>query len=232
MNDSFGGRLVDLVLHPGRLMDNVGAAPRWPAAGLLLFLAMIGFAWLTSPISGPEQMEVMRDSKFMRMVPEEQWQQQYEQSMHPKPVSRAVAAVGAGFSTWIMALVFGLILGFFARMGGGQGTMKQAIGIVTWSALIPFTLASLVKLPLILATESIFRVTFSLASVVPGLEPGDKLFTVLSSFTDFFTIWGLVVLVIGFRRVFRMSQGAATTAVVLPWLLLTGAMTAVGLLFM
>jgi hypothetical protein len=168
----------------------------------------------------------------MRMVPEDQWQQQYEQAMNPAPVSRAVSAVGAGFSTWIMVLVFGLVLGFFARMSGGQGTMKQAIGIVSWGALIPFTIASVVKLPLILATESVFRVSFSLAALIPGLEAGDKLFTVLSSFTDVFTVWGLVVLVIGFRRVFGMNIVAAQIAVVLPWLLCTGILTGVGLMFM
>lgn len=232
MNDTLAGRLVDLVMNPGRLMDNVGAAPRWPVAGLILFLVMVAFAWLTTPISGPEQMEMMRDSRFMRMMPEDQWQLQYEQAMNPAPVSRAISAAGAGFSTWVMALVFGLILGFFARMGGGQGTMKQAIGIVTWGALIPFTIASIVKLPLILATESVFRVSFSLAAVVPGLEAGDKLFTVLSSFSDVFTLWGLAVLVIGFRRVFGMSQAGAAIAVVLPWLLCTGVLTGVGLMFM
>ena len=29
INDHFIGRLVDLVVKPSRLMENVGAAPRW-----------------------------------------------------------------------------------------------------------------------------------------------------------------------------------------------------------
>ena len=37
-----------------------------------------------------------------------------------------------------MVLLFGFILGFFARMGGGKGTFKQALGVVSWAALIPF----------------------------------------------------------------------------------------------
>ena len=62
MNDSFFGRLKDLFTNPGRLMENVGAGPRWWQPGLLVCLVMIAFSWMTLPISAPEQAELMRDS--------------------------------------------------------------------------------------------------------------------------------------------------------------------------
>ena len=232
VNDTFVGRLSDLVARPGRLMDRVGIAPRWWHAGLLICVLIGVFAWLTSPISGPEQLEMMRDSKIMSMMPEDQWQQQYEDALHPAPAKRIMTAVGAGFTAWVMVLLFGFILGFFARMGGGKGTFKQALGVVSWAALIPFGIGSLVKVPLVLATESVYRVNFGLAALAPGLEPSAKLYQVLMTYGDFFTWWGLIVLVIGFQRVFAMGRAAAATAVLLPWILCSAVPLGLTLLFM
>jgi len=232
MNDNFLGRIADLVMKPGRLMENVGAAPRWWQAGLLVFVVVGAFTWLTSPISGPEQMEMMRDSKIMQMMPEDQWQQQYEESMNPAPLKRALSAGGAGLSSWAMVLVFGLILGFFAKMSGGQGAMKQSLGIVSWASIIPFVIASLIKLPLVLATESVYRVTLGLAALLPDRDPSTPLFQILMSYGDFLTWWGLIVLIIGFQRVYQMSRSAAAIAVLLPWALATAIPVGIGLLFM
>lgn len=232
MNDTFGGRLVDLVIHPGRLMDKVKENPRWTYAGLLVFVVVAVFSWFTAPISGPEQMEMMRDSRFMRMMPEEQWQEAYDQAMNPSLAKRTVSALGAGFWSWVMVILFGFILGFFARMGGGQGSFRQALGVVSWGALIPFVIGTLIKFPLVLATESVYRVNIGLAALAPGLEPTDKLYTVLMTYGDFFTWWGLVVLVIGFQRVFAMNRGAAAVAVLLPWALCSAIPLALALLFM
>lgn len=232
VNDTFAGRLADLVAKPGRLMDRVGVAPRWWHPGLLILVLIAGFAWLTSPISGPEQLEMMRDSKIMSMMPEEQWQQQYDDALHPTLAKRVSTAIGAGFSAWVMVLLFGFILGFFARMGGGKGTFKQALGVVSWAALIPFGIGSLVKVPLVLATESVFRVNLGLAALAPGLEPSSPLFQVLMTYGDFFTWWGLFVLVVGFQRVFAMGRGAAATAVLLPWILCSAVPLGLTLLFM
>ena len=160
VNDSWWTRLSDLVVAPGRLMEKVAVAPRWWVAGLLVFVIMTAFTWLVTPISGPEQLELMRDSKLMRMMPEETWQQQYEQALDPAPVGRILQAVGSGFTSWIMVLLFGFILGFFARMSGGQGTFKQALGVVSWGSLIPFCLATIAsRTPLCAETSDTSFVT-------------------------------------------------------------------------
>jgi hypothetical protein len=231
MNDTFLGRLADLVARPGRCMANVAANPRWWQPGLLIFATMAIFTWLVAPISGPEQLEMMRDSRFMQMMPEADWQAQYDQALDPPPVQRAVSAVGAGFTTWLMVIIFGFILGFFARMGGGQGSFKQALGVVSWSALIPFVLASLVKVPLVLVTGSIYRVSLGLAALVPGLEPTAPLFQILSAYGDFMTWWGLAILVVGFQHAFGMGRGAAVASVLLPWALCSAIPVGLAILF-
>lgn len=231
MNDSFLGRIGDLVTQPARCMANVASNPRWWQPGLLIFVFMAVFTWIVAPISGPEQLEIMRDSKFMQMMPEEDWQAQYDQALDPPPLQRALSSVGAGFTTWILVLIFGFILGFFARMGGGKGTFKQALGVVSWASLIPFVLASLIKVPLVLATGSIFSVSLGLASLVPGIEPSSALFQILSAYGDFMSWWGLAIIVVGFQTAFGMGRGAAVASVLLPWALCSAIPVGLTLLF-
>lgn len=230
--NSFFGRLADLIVKPGRLMTNVGLAPRWWQAGLLIFLLMVGFSWLLMPISGPEQMELMRDSKISQLMPPGEWETAYADALDPNPTKRLFQSLGAGFTTWMTVLLFGLVLGFFARMGGGQGKFMQGLGIVHWGSLIPFGLLLLIKAPLILMTESMMQVNLGLAALLPDPDPGSAVFQILAAYGDFFSWWGLAVLVIGFKTVYRMPTSAAAVSVLLPWALLTAVPVTLGLLFM
>ena len=232
MNDSFFGRLGDLFTNPGRLMENVGVNPSWWQPGLLVCLVMIAFSYMTLPISAPEQAELMRDSKLMQMVPEEAADQQYEEARNITPSQRLIQSGISGFTTWLFVLLFGLILGFFVRLSGGDGSFKQALGIVSWGSLPLFVIGSLVKLPLILQTESVFKVNIGLAALLPGADPGSALFQALMAYGDFFAWWGLFLLVIGFEKVFRVGRSVAVLSVLLPWALLSAIFLGLSLLIM
>lgn len=230
--DGFFGRLTDLIVKPGRLMAHVGAAPRWWQAGLLVFILMSAFSWLTMPISGPEQMELMRDSKISQLMPPGEWEKAYAEALDPPPTKRILQSLGAGLSTWVMILILGFALGFFARMSGGQGSFKQALGIVHWASLIPFGLVIIVKTPLIMMTESMMQVNIGLVALLPDADPGSALSQILGTYGDFSNWWGLAVLVIGFRQVFRMTGGAAAVSVLLPWALMVAIPVGIGLAMM
>ena len=230
--DPFFGRLADLFRSPSNLMDRVGRRPQWWAPVLLVFFVMIGFTWLVTPISAPEQLELMRDSKLMQMAPAEAWEQQYQEALDIPPSKLVFQSLTAGFTTWIMVIVFGFILGFFARMSGGRVRFKQALGIISWSSIPVFVIASVVKLPLILQTESVYSVSIGLAALLRGADPSTPLYQVLMTYGDFFTWWGLVLVILGFRRVFAMDRGPAIAAVILPWALLSAIPLGFSLLFM
>jgi len=232
MNDTFFGRISDLFTNPGRLMENVGVQPRWWHPCLLVFIVMVLFTWLTLPVSAPEQIELMRDSRLMQMAPEEAIEQQYEDALNISTTKRLTQSLIAGFTTWLLILVFGVILGFFVRMGGGTGTIKQALGIVSWGAIPVFAIASIVKAPLILVTESVYKVNIGLAALVPGAEPNSPLFMILMTFGDFFTWWGLFLLIVGFSKVYGIGRSTAALSVLLPWALLTAIPLALSLIFM
>ncbi len=232
MNDSFFRRITDLFTNPGRLMENVGVSPRWWQPGLLVLITMAAFTWITTPISAPEQAEMLRDSKIMQMVPDEAADKAYDDSLNISPTKRLTQSGISGFTTWIFILIFGLVLGFFVRLGGGVGSFNQALGIVSWGSLPVFALNSLIKLPLILKTESVFKVNIGLAALMPGADPLSAVNQILMAYGDFFTWWGLFLLVIGFEKVFNMGRSGAALSVLLPWALLTAIPLTLSILFM
>ncbi len=215
--DPLLGRLADLIARPGRLMENVGRRPFLVMPYLLMFLFMTGFMWTISPIMNPEQLEMSRDSRLMQMIPEDVREQQYEQALHPSGTQRLMQGVQGGFFIIIQTMLLGLLLGLFAKLSGGQGRVVQAMGITAWAGLIPMVLGPLVTLPLILQTESFFGTSIGLAALLQDGDPSSVLYKFLYMFGDFFTWWGVALLVVGFERVYGLSRGAAAVTVILIW---------------
>ncbi len=212
-------RFVDLVRSPGRLMDNVGRRTRLWVPYLAIFVFMTAFLWTVSPIMNPEQLEMSKDSKLMQMIPQDVREQQYEQALHPSPLMRAAQAVQGSLLVIIQTLLLGLLLGLFAKLSGGQGRVVQGMGVVAWSSLVPMVLGPLVTLPIILQTESFFGTTIGLAALLPDADPASLSYKLLYMFGDFFTWWGVALLVIGFRRVYGLGATAAAVTVILVWFL-------------
>nr|MEE4266957.1 YIP1 family protein [Candidatus Krumholzibacteria bacterium] len=210
-------RFADLITKPGRLMENVGRKTHLWLPYLLVFVVMSGFMWLVAPIMNPEQIEMSRDSKLMQMVPEEVRQEQYEQALNPSPGRRALQASQAGLFVVIQMMLLALLLGFFVKLSGGTGKMVQSMGVVAWAGLIPMVLGPLLTLPIILQTESFFGTSIGLAALLPDGDPSSLLYKVLYMFGDFFTWWGVFLLVIGYQKVFGLSRSASATTVVLIW---------------
>jgi hypothetical protein len=230
-NDNIGARLVALIVKPGLLMEWVKARPLWLVAGLILLLLSALFAALTLHISGPEQMEMMRDSRFGQMMSEEEWQADYEEVLDPTPTKRLTHALTGGIGTWIIVFIYGLLFLLFGKLAGGQASFKQVLGVTYWAMIIPFALGALLRLPLIFAKQSVFGVSIGLAALAPNLEVTSALFQALVAFGDFFVWWGLVVVIIGYQKVNDFPRGKAAVVVIMPWLLITAALYGLGRMF-
>lgn len=221
--DTFLQRLADLVAKPGRLMRNVGAAPRWWQAGLLMAVVVAASSWLIAPIDLDEQMERLegkRDAWPYSMMADEDFAQMLDRGAALTPGKRIGNAVGGGLVLWGSTVVFGLILGFFVKMAGGTGTKWQAVGIVTWSQLLPFCLDPLVRTPLVLALGSSRAVNLGLAALVP-LETSKVGYVLLTVYGGFAMWWGLTVMVRGFERVYGVTRQVAAVSVLAPWAVLS-----------
>jgi len=224
-------RLWDLFQNPRRLMENVGYYPRWWHAGILILLINgVATTWV-GPIMLEEYRTTGSSSRFDSLVSREQVEEGLQKAMDSGEKNKLGSIFSTGLNSWAVTIIFSLMLGFFARMAGGKGSYPQALGIVHWAALIPYGLGTLTKLPLILNTGEYSRITFSAAAFLPAESVGSFFFVMLADFTDLTFWWGLLIIVLGFEKVFGLQRTPAFLSVVLPWALATGVMAGFRLVF-
>lgn len=126
------------------------------------------------------------------------------------------AVVGAAIQTFVMLFVIAGIFHLLFRMVGGKGSFRNARAAVGYGMIIG-TIGSLVKLPIMITKETMF-VELGPTLFLPHLEPSHKLYKFLFTGFDLFSIWWLVVLIIGLAIGYRVSKGKAATVIVLAWL--------------
>lgn len=118
-------------------------------------------------------------------------------------------------------LTAGLFLGG-VRLAGGELDYRRALS-VTVHGLLPFTLAGLLTLPVILARESIGLAEVQGGSVLLSHlgafapESAGPVLTALLTSVDLFSVWCIALLVLGFEVVGRVSRRASAVAVGLVW---------------
>ncbi len=224
-------RLWDLFLHPTRLMDHVGRWPKWWHAGLLILLINgLATTWV-GPIVLEEYRSSSASSALDSLVSREQVEASLEKAMDSGERNKIGSILSTGLNSWAVTIIFGLVLGFFVKMAGGKGSFPQALGIVHWAALIPYGLGTLIKLPLVLYTGEYASITLSPAAFFPAEAVGSFFFVMLANFAEVTIWWGLLVVVLGFQRVFDLERGPAFLSVILPWALATGVMAGFRLVF-
>lgn len=217
----FFGRVIALFHSPSRLMDDVGRRPRWWQPLLLVFLTVGSFSWTVMPITVVEQAAGMKTSIFSRFVPEEEMQEIVNESLVLTPAKRAKQSLLDAVVVTVLVALFGLVLGLFAQLSGGRVRYDQAMGICNWSAVPVYVFGMLAKTPLVFVVESVRRPSIGLAALVPDADVGSLLFNVLYNYGDFFTWWGLALVILGFRRVFGLPTLPAVLSVVLPWIIMS-----------
>jgi hypothetical protein len=214
-------RIGRVLFAPASTFASIARRPGWALALLVLCSTTLVVKLLVEPRIDPESLGAFLEE---RGLPADKIDEAVEQQLSPSGARRYVGIVtalgGAGLFYVLTAAVF--FAG--ARLFGGEIDFRRALA-TTVHGLLPFLVATLVAIPVILSRESIsFRETFSgnfLAShagVFAGEEAGAMTQALLSS-VDLFSIWCIVLLVIGFATVARLSRGAAVATVLVPWLI-------------
>lgn len=219
MNDTLIGRIAAVFTNPDAAMGAVRENPRWTMAGLILIVILGCYGATTLHISGPEQIDVMRDTRLGGMMTEEQIQDQYDRYLDLSTGDRLLSGLQAGIGVFIGVLISGLVYLLFTKLAGGVGTFGQVMGVVFWSNLIGMGLGTLVRWPMVFAKKSVFAVSTGLALLVPDAAPTSLAYQVLSIF-DFFAIWALYVMAVGFVKVHGFTFGKSLTVTIMSWLLM------------
>lgn len=230
MNESVFARFITIVTDPIRTMNAVRENPRWAAAALVTVLLVTVYSGVTMHITGPEQVDLMQGTRLGSMMGPEQLDEMYAKYDDITLKDRVVSGLSAGVGTLFAIFIVGLVYMLFGKLAGGAGTFRQVLGVVAWAHFVGMGLNSLVKLPLVLAKGSSMDVSLGPAVLAVDRGVTDPLFQVLSMF-DLFSIWTVILIVLGFQSVHGFARNKAATVVVAAWLLMTFTMFGISRMF-
>ncbi len=224
MNDSAWGRLIGVLVAPEKTFKSIALRPTWlaPLLVLAVLLGVTGFLVAGRVDYGDMFRKQMAEQN--RQVSEEQMVQMEEMTEKFAPS----AALAMGLLGWPVGfLIIAAIFLVVFRLFGSEIDYKASLSTLLYG-LMPLAVSCLLTLPLILRRDS-FTVEETqgglLLSNLGPLAPEDAgpAVTALLASVDLFSIWILVLLIIGYRVVAKVSTAAAAAVMVTLWLLLVAA---------
>jgi hypothetical protein len=221
MESSTFGRLIGALVSPGKTFRSIAERPTWLVAFLVVVLSPVVPAMLAVPKMDWEGIVKANLERMDVQVPQEQVDQQV-----------AITEKIGGFMTYvsplmIAVLVLAMALVFWGAftLAGGEAGFKRTLA-VTSHAMMPFVVLQLLSIPMILRLSTIGAedietgsyLRSNLAAFAP--EGANPIVMSLLGKIDVFSIWIVVLLVIGFIAAARVKSRTAAIVVLLLWLFL------------
>jgi len=236
LEDSGAGRLIGALVSPVKTFRSIAERPTWGVALAVLLIVSTLVGVLANKRIDPND---MRQSVQQRM-------EKSGQQATPEQVDRAMT-VAAKFSAvipWLIPaflviidlLIALLFFGAFRFFGGSEISYKSSFSTAV-HAFLPGIVAALLTLPVILTHQHLKLKDVQggnlLASNAGAFAPdnvGPAARALLTS-VDFFSIWTLILLVIGYKATAKVSTANAATVAVVFWALAVGVKVGIAALF-
>lgn len=230
-------RVAQVLWAPTDTFRRIGERPTWAVALVVLLVlgGALGFAALQR-IDPDDQRALMQESFEERGLRGDELERQVDQVMaFNERFGPFYPLAGLCFGLFAYLLVALLFWASF-RLAGGELGFPQSFS-VTLHGFVPQGLSALLSIPVVLSQESIDPEAAQggsfLASNLRFLSPEDASqaeVTLLSSL-DLFSLWTVVLLILGYSVVARVSKGVAGGVVVVGWALWIGIKIGLAVLF-
>jgi hypothetical protein len=215
-------RLVGALTSPGRTFRDIAARPTWGLALIVLVVVTAASSLLLMQSIDRDQFR-----QQMREQIEAQGQAPTEESlaMAEKFGIGCWAGAALGGSMVVYFLLAGLLMGF--NLLGGRLDYRTSLS-VTLHGMMPFALLSLLSIPVVIGRGSVTLEELQSGTLLPSNlaafapeDAGRRLLALLSSI-DLFSLWTLVLFVLGYHLAAKVSKGLAAAVIVGLWVLLVG----------
>ena len=208
---SFFQKAVSVFIHPVKAFEAIRQKPDvfFPYSVNVIVSAL--FALLTMNLMRAYTLDTLAGT-YQQMgvdIPADQLGGFVKMTMISSVVAMIVFSVLAPF-------IKGAFAHLISMAFDAKTTFKRSLSVVAYAYLI-MMLGTLIRIPVALLTEN-YLFTFSPALLLSGAAPTDPRYAFLSAF-DLFTIWYLVVSVIGFKTVHRLKTWQAALVVLIPFLM-------------
>ncbi len=202
--------LVKVFTDPQEAFKNINLYPNWLFPVLLSIITMIIAANFTFDIQMDFQKNLLLQSE---KIPEAIKDQQLEKYENLTSIDRylwpAITSLALDAFFFLGAALGILFLGNFVL--GGKSTFKTVFSMVSWAGLIG-VFELIVKSFIMISKESIHAYT-SLALLMDPSQFKEFTFHLLNVF-DVFTIWKVIVYIIGFSVIYQFSKAKAATGII------------------
>ena len=211
------GRIPGVFFSPGRTFESIGRRPTWLIPLLLWMAVSLAFTAVLLPKIDYERMIRARLERGGQPVPEERVQSIVAQQKKFAPVLyNAIAVV----SPAIVSLVVGLVFWGSFKAFGWDMSFRQSFGVTT-HAFLPSVLGSLLFLPVLMRQETVDPQTMqdlflSNLGFLVDRHTSPAVHSILQSI-DLFSIWNVVLFVIGYAAAAKVSRKKAASVVVTLW---------------
>lgn len=224
MEDSSFGRLIGVLVSPGKTFRSIAERPTWLVPFLVLMALSLGVGGLLMSRVDPGEMVRYQLEKFGDRLPPEQVEKAVEDAENMTPARRLLqTAIGLPVAALLYAALAGVFLVIF-KVLGSQMTFKQSLSTYLYGLVPIGVVSTLINLPLMLARESITPeeamgggVLVASPAILASEETSAVIRSLLGSL-NFFTLWTLVLLAIGYRIVARVSIAVSAGTVFTLWL--------------
>jgi hypothetical protein len=208
------GRIIGIFTSPGETFKSIDQKSMWLVPFLITVILTSGLSLYTMDI-------VMKD-QIARLEARDLSEQQMEAARSQmEGAMKYIGVIIAPVGTLIVWSIFAGVLLFGCNtILGGEGKFKKVFSVVAWSYLV-MVLGGVIKTFLIVSKGTSQGVTTSLALLLPMPGIGEKaslLYRFLSRL-DIFTIWQIVLWIIGLAVVYRFSTKKIANFVLSLWAL-------------
>jgi hypothetical protein len=208
-------RIVGVLFSPNETFASIARQPDW-VVPLVLMLVVSLFAGILIA-NRVDFASAAREAMEEKNIPPDRVESAVKMTAAISKVASYCAPI---FSVIGFLVIAGVLLLAF-RLFGGEGTFKQAFSVSVY-AWIPGLLKSIITLVVLLTRDSMSAEDLAIAvrsnlGFLVSMKSNPMAFAVLTSL-DIFTIWVLILFIIGFTYVARVSKAKAATIVVTLWL--------------
>ncbi len=220
LDDSSFGRLLGVLVSPVKTFRSIAERPTWAVALVVFLLASGAVGFVAGKRTDYREMITRSLKDSGREVPAEQLEKQIEITQKVAPYF----AAGSGVFVLLILLLITLFYWIIFKLLGSDFTYLAGLS-VTLHAAMPAVVSLLLSLPVILSHKTLgyddVKTGTFLQSNLAFLAPaGAKPWLVaLYASVDFFSLWSLVLSIIGYKALSRLSTQAVAATVVVVTLL-------------
>ena len=205
-------RIVGVFTSPRETFESIDRKPTWLVPFLIIVILSMVMQFMVLDIGIKDRLAGMEAQD----IPAERYEAAKAQMEGPmRFIGIAMVPIGV-LVVW--AIVAGIYLFAGNTIMGGESKFKKVFSIVAWSSFIGLV-GGILKIFLIMSKGTTRGVDTSLSILMPLPELGQSpsyLYRFLQRF-DLFTIWNLVLWVIGFAVIFRFNTKKSATLVLSVW---------------